>query len=92
MRCRHCGRSLRDTDSLRRGVGPECLTKTSSPRSRRLDALRSKALEGGQDAEYASLILDRLNEGRRLSDRQERFLNLLLASAAADALDAEVPA
>lgn len=28
-RCRRCGRTLRDPDSVSRGIGPECLRKAS---------------------------------------------------------------
>ncbi|MDS0257469.1 hypothetical protein ApAK_07295 [Thermoplasmatales archaeon AK] len=59
MRCIRCGRELTDPDSVRRGIGPVCLSHKDG-RERRQELLPEEIiLTPGMGGEIASLIAPR---------------------------------
>jgi hypothetical protein len=75
-RCRRCGRRLTHPSTFRRGIGKECASKGETKRSRTLAALEGvqrDLLTPSWDREFATEILARMQEGRPLTAKMDRW-------------------
>lgn len=88
-RCRRCARRLTNPDAIKRGVGDECLTKTGPlvGRASLMDSIDA-ILDGADKVpvedraharEAARRAIPRLEQGRKVTPKQARFLHATAA-------------